>query len=445
MTESSLTNRKALAARAGVQFGGDRDLYEVFGYPRHLDVNAFVDLYTRQDIAKRIVNAYPDATWSEEPDFKGDEKFKASFGELKNKHRLWAAFHRLDRLVGLGHYGVLVLGLDGGEQMRTEAKRTDYNLLYVQPHSERTAQITQWEDNPRSPRFGMPKMYRITTGVNWTGSGAGQKTMNVHHSRCIHVAENALEDVSIGTPRLEPVYNRLMDLEKLLGGSAEMYWQNVAMLLAFMADADAEFSPEDKKDMESQLEEMQHGLRRALRLRGMDAKQLAPGLQGADPSPHVNIEMQMISGTTGVPQRILLGSESGELSSSQDENNWQSRNSERQSNFAGPDIIEPFIAKGRKLGFIEGRFDSIEWAEDDSLGEEKRAEIAAKKTASLKDYLTAAGAEEIVPISEFREKFLDLDANSHDSAEQLPDEADEADAEVTAQFNNHKARFNEQR
>ena len=50
-----------------------------------------------------------------------------------------------------------------------------------------------------------------------------------------------------------------------------------------------------------------------------------------------------------------------------------------------------------------------------------------------------------MPIPEFREKFLDLDANSRDAAEQLPDEADEADDEVTAQFNNHKARFNEQR
>ncbi|BAQ70866.1 hypothetical protein NHU_03740 [Rhodovulum sulfidophilum] len=59
----------------------------------------------------------------------------------------------------------------------------------------------------------------------------------------IHIAERALEDESIGTPRLERVWNRLMDLDKLLGGSAEMYRQNVAMLMHLKADLAVQWDP----------------------------------------------------------------------------------------------------------------------------------------------------------------------------------------------------------
>lgn len=429
-----ITKRAKLAQSAGQHFGGERDLYEVLGYPRHVEVNAMAALYNRQDIAARVVDAYPDATWREEPHVKGTPEFVEAFQQLCKTARLWRMFHRLDRVTGLGHYGVLFLGLDGGEQPHLPATGNDYNLLYLQPHSERTAQITRWEDDPSSPRYGKPLMYRLTTGVNWTGAGAGQKTLNVHHSRVVHVAERPMEDESIGTPRLEGVFNRLMDLDKLLGGSAEMYWQNVAMLLAFMADSEAEFEPEDKAEMEQQIEEMQHGLRRSLRLRGMTAQQLAPGLQGSDPTGQIDKQIEVIGGTKGIPKRLLTGSERGELASSQDENNWAGRVAERREQFAGPSIVEEFIKKGATLGFLPTGFKEVFWDEQDTLGEEVRANIADRKASALQRYAATPGSELIVSPEEFR-SWLGEEADL-----QMPEETedDELDDQVVMQFRNTK-------
>ena len=432
---SSLTPRARLSHLAGQHFGGQRDLYEVMGYPRQLTPEDYADDYLRQDIAARIIDAFPDATWRESPEIVASDEFAQAFEALDNRHQVWRTFHRLDRLTGMGHYGVLLLGLDGGEPMSQPAEGNDYNLLYLQPHSERTAQITRWEDDPQSPRYGMPVLYRITTGTNWTGTGAGRKSMTVHHSRVIHVAERALEDVSIGTPRLERIYNRLMDLDKLLGGSAEMYWQNVAMMMAFLAEADSEIEPEDRDAMKAQFEEMQNGLRRFLTLQGTDAKNLAPGLQGSDPANHIEKQLDVIAGATGIPKRILMGSESGELASSQDENNWAARISERREQFAGPTVVEAFIGKAQRLGVLPRGFEGIEWPEADTLGEKGRAEIADKKAGALQKYLSAVGGDIIVTPDEFR-AWLGEEPMPQVSGDDL----DESDPQVVSMMGRRRGR-----
>lgn len=399
---SDSVSRRRLQSAAGVHMDGQRDLYEVMGYPRTLTVESYADVYSRQDIAGRIVDAFPDATWREVPDFKATQAFVDKWKALDKRVKLWRAFHRLDRLMNIGHYGVMVLGLDGGEPMSEPADGSDYDLLYVQPHGERTAEITQWESDPNSPRFGQPKMYRIRTGTNWTGVGGGERVINVHHSRTIHVAERALEDISIGIPRLERIYNRLMDLDKLLGGSAEMYWQNVAMIMAFIAQADSEIEPTDREEMKEQLEEMQNRLRRFLTLQGVDAKNLAPSMQGASPGEHIEKQIDVIAGASGIPKRILIGNEAGELASSQDETAWAARIAERREQFATPTILEAFIGKGQRLGFLPDGFDDAEWPEADTLGETGRAEVALKKSQAVQAFSSAAGATLLVSEDEFR-------------------------------------------
>ena len=419
----------------GKHFGGQRDLYEVMGYPRLLDANDYAEIYKRGDIAGRIVDAYPDATWREPPRVEGDAAFVRELQEIIDKFRLWRVLHRLDRLMNLGHYGVLVFGLDGGEPLHIPAQYGNYSLLYLQPHSERTAEITQWEADPTNERYGMPKMYRITTGVNWTGSGGGQRVVNVHHSRVLHVAERPLEDVSIGMPRLERVFNRLMDLDKLLGGSAEMYWQNVAMLIALVADAETDWTEQDPEAVSKQMEDMQHGLRRFLRLQGIEPKNIAPGLQGSDPGSHIDKQIDIIAGASGIPQRILLGSERGELASGQDETNWINRIAERREQFAGPTVIDGVIDKLYRFGVVPAGYNECVWDDEDSLGEEKRAEIADKRAGAIQKYMGTPGAELIVSPQEFRETLGYEGAVEQEGEEDF----DTDDDEVVTQFNRFRA------
>lgn len=401
-TDSTLIPRRRLANLAGQHFSGDRDLYQTMGYPRYLTATDYVDSYLRQDIAAAIVDAYPDGTWREPPKITANDTLADEWRAIDDRMKLWRTLHRLDRLAGLGHYSVLLMGLDGGQPMEQPVKGQGFNLLYVQPHSERTAQVVAWDDDPTSARYGKPLKYRITTGVNWTGTGAGQKSLTVHHSRVIHVAERALEDESIGTPRLERVWNRLMDLDKLLGSSAEIYWQNSAMIMQLKADLEVQWDPEEADALTTQIDEMQNGLRRWLRTRGIEANNIAPGLQGSDASNTIDKLIDIIAGAVRIPQRILMGNEAGELASSQDENNWAGRIQERREQFASPTIAEPFIRQLQKYGILTGGAFGLEWPESDTLGEDARAEIALKKAQAVATFANAPGSELIATPEEMR-------------------------------------------
>ena len=405
MTDDSVIARRIKLG--GEHFNGDRDVYETCGYPRELDVKKMRERFDRGDIAHAIVTAYPDATWREKPPLKAPEAITAQWNALDKRLGLWGRIKRLDTLTQLGHYGVLLLGLDGGEPLDTPATGSNYKLLYAQPHSSRTAEITEWETNTSSPRFGAPKTYRITTGNEWTGTGGGQRVLTVHHSRVIHVVDGALESDYIGEPLLQRGYNRLMDIEKLAGGSAEIFWQNAAQILAFIASADAEFDEKDAEKMQSQIDEMQHKLRRALRLRGVDVKNIAAGLQGSTPRDHFNVQIDLLAATYRVPKRILIGNEAGELASTQDETAWQSRIAERRTFYADPCVLHPLISRLQQFGVLPSGDVEIDWPETDALGEKGRAEVAEITSRAVNQYTAAraSGGEDVLAPDEFRNIF----------------------------------------
>ena len=71
------------------------------------------------------------------------------------------------------------------------------------------------------------QIFNPLTGTTVGDTGRESDTVAIPWQRCIHVAENTIEDDVFGQPRLARVLNRIDDLNKVLGASAELYWQNV--------------------------------------------------------------------------------------------------------------------------------------------------------------------------------------------------------------------------
>ena len=93
--------------------------------------------------------------------------------------------------------------------------------------------------------------------------------------------------------------------------------------------------------LKDEIEKYTHNLERTMRLQGIEIENLSPTV--ASPAAHVKALVQAISGSTGIPYRKLLGSERGELASSQDETSWDSVVEQRQNQYAEPMILRPFI------------------------------------------------------------------------------------------------------
>jgi hypothetical protein len=422
---SAVTSRAQLQSKLGLSYEGDRNLYTALGYPTSLSFARYNSRFARQDVARRVITAFPEATWKTKPIIRDDleskqSAFEKAVKELVDDHNLYHYLYRLDILSRIGQYGVMLLGLSGTANDKAlknpvfeKRGKKGHSLLYLQPYSQEHASITKLVKEVKDERFGLPELYDVTVSVetsNISGVTSGRvvtsesRTLEVHWSRLIHVTPDAMESDVYGTPVLKAIYNRLQDLELVSGGSSEMFWRGAFPGISFEADGDVELPSESA--MEDEIEDYIHGVSRYLRLQGVKTRTLEPNIVSA--KDQINVIISLISGATGIPQRILMGSERGELASTQDKANWEDRVDERRTNFAEPMILRPTIDRFIDLGILpepkDGSY-SVSWPDISALTLEQKSEVAERFAKALKAYIEA-GVHEVVPPVSFLVDFM---------------------------------------
>lgn len=446
-----LRQRRAL----GETFGGDRDLYDTLGYDKNPTVDDYWQRYLRQDLARTIVDAPAQTTWREKPDVTDDENdesqtsFEENVETLFREHELQARLDAVDRLAGIGHFGVLVMGFKDGapleEPVNDAALSGPDDLAYLMPIAE--DRVDDWElvDDDSDERFGLPESYDIDFSnrdrLSDSVFDSQENVREVHHERVIHVpAGNTLDNVLMGRPRLEAVFNRLQDLEKVVGASSEAMWRAADYGLALQADAEhaGKLSDTQKENTEQELQKWYHGLQPFLRLSGFDVEKLDG--DDVDPSGIFEALIKLIAGEAGIPQRILTGSERGELASTQDRASWLGRISERQTNFAEPKILRPLLDALVEFGVVaepkggdegdSGREYEVEWPNLFELSDTEKAEIAKQKAQALKAARNPNSAQPIMSPGEIRAEVFDMDPElgaEVDIDENLPGDGGDGD------------------
>jgi hypothetical protein len=401
----TLMTRAGLANISGLSFGGKRDLYEALGYQRTLLPRDYRSRYERSGIAKRIVEALPAACWrgemelieDEDPDVSTD--FEAAFDDLNDRLHVWNTLRRVDVLAGLGRYACLLIGAPDALDKELPRSFDADEILYLTPYGEEDATVDTWVDDALDPRYGQALTY------SFTRIGATDRRARiVHWSRVVHVVDGQLDDPIFGTPRLQAVWNYLDDLEKVVGGGSEAFWLRVNQGLHFDLDPSLELDSGEAQKVKDAAEELAHGIRRTMATRGMKMDVL--GSDVSNFNSQVEALMTLIAGTTGIPKRILIGSERGELSSTQDRTEWGERVSERRESFVGPSIIRPFVDLLIEHGVLpEPESYVIRWPEMAKLDDMQRAEIAGKWAG-----LNGAMQETVVTGAEIRDRVLGLEA-----------------------------------
>lgn len=420
---SGLISTLRLGFRKGLTHLGKRDLYEIFGYPQNVTYELNYIKYQRGDIAARIVEAYPDACWSSPPILQNDKEssernsWEQEVDELFDSISLFDNIRQADMLAQIGRYSILFIGYVDGQTDLTQPVTRASSVAYVKAFSEKTAKIKQKVADPTDPRFGLPEIYDIYVEDN--------KTIPVHYTRVIHILERNLDDSIYGCSILERIYNRLEDWEKVIGSSAEIWWLNSRGGFSLEADSDADLGSDDEKEeLKKQVEAYQHNLTRMIRTKGLSVKPLVQEVDS--PKDNVSVIISAISGATGIPQRILVGSERGELASSQDEKNWVKRIEERRIKFCEPvilnKIVDSFIAYG-----VLSKIDMYEWEWSNlvNIDEKTRSETAKNKASAIATYANSPEADWIVSPRQFVEEVLGLEYKEDELAEIIAKEQKE--------------------
>lgn len=433
---SQLVGRMNLALRLGQQFSGDRNLYDALGYKRELSFQDYYTQYKRQDIAKAIIDRPVNKTWEGdltllESSDEEETQLERQWKELVKKLGLKNKFARLDKLTGLGRYGILLLGLNDiqkKEDWQNPVQGSNKKLLYVKPISENHVSIEKFENKASNERYGLPTIYNITVANPETKS---ESELRVHHSRVLHVTDDCLMNELEGTPRLEAVYNRLYDLEKLVGGSAEMFWRGARPGYSGKLDKDHQFTEQDDEKLKEQMDEFDHNLRRTMIQQGLEMKELAP--QVADPQNHVDVQIQMISAEKGIPKRILVGSERGELASSEDKNQWFSFIQGRREEFAESQIIRPFIDRCQQYGILPEAAEEyeVQWQDLFAPSTKEKVDVGKVRAEALKQYAAEPMSQGVVPPEAFLKLFLGLSEEEAELVKEMMEQQMVEQEEVT--------------
>lgn len=415
---AQVASRMALARTVGTQtYGGVRNIYQALGYMDNITYQDYYNRYKRQDMAKAIIDRPAMITWSgkltlSEPDIVGGD-FQKAWDDLNKEIKIKSRLVRFDKLVQVGRYGVLLLGLDDVSNVDAFSRPVasgKRRLLYLKPYGEGSAKILEYDKDVNSPRYGLPMLYSLGgTSTESSITVEDTRPLKVHHSRIIHVAGDLLESEIFGTPKLEAVFNRLMDLEKLVGGDAEMFWRGARPGFAGKVDPEFMMTDATKKDLQDQINEYEHDLRRILVNEGVNLEALEQ--QIADPKNHVDVQISMISAVTSIPKRILIGSERGELSSGQDRSEWLSFVETRRRDYAEPLILRPVVDKFIEYEILpkpkEDQY-TIQWEDLLSLTEKDRMEIGKGRSMALRDYSNSPVASSMIPFQAFVKYFLGL-------------------------------------
>jgi len=412
LVASVISSRARLASLAGLTYGGKRDIFAVCGYDRVLVPQMYRDRYRRNAVAGRIVEAKPQATWRGGAEVIEDEdpdtftEFEQEWELLETRLKIWSVLQRADIVSGLGQYGVILIGAPGELTTPLPELSDPESIGYLQVFAEEDAVINEFERDATNPRWGLPLYYMLrrvppsgASGQTTAFSTVGRKA---HWTRCIHIADGLLDDNVYATPRLERVWNLLDDLEKVTGGGSEAFWKRADAGIQLNVDSELDFDEKDQEKTEQQLEDYLHKYRRSILTRGIEMKNL--GSQVANFKGPMDAIISQISAGTGIPQRILMGSERGELASNQDRDNWAERVTDRRNAFAGPLVVKQLVDRLIDHGALpEPKKYEVRWPEIQNLDVLQRAQVA-----TLWAQLNTDAKEKVVDANEIRDRLLGL-------------------------------------
>lgn len=313
---------------AGVMGGLDnkrKTAWFEYGYPTELEDQDFFRAYRRHGIAFGAVNKLHGACWSTDPwvieGESQDEKRKETAWEREVKAALpddfWHQFAEADRRRLVGRYAALVLLLRDSKPLNTPAVGGRKVLDEVVPVWQGAISVSRSD-----PETGKPLMYSYKDINN--------KQHEVHPDRVVILGDMSADAIGF----LEPGYNSVVNLEKIEGGSGESFLKNASRQPHINFDKDVNLhqlasmvGAKDPSGIQGRVDEVAQGLAqgidKALVTQGATATMLTANVP--DPKPHYEINVNTAAAAWDIPAKILVGNQTGERASTEDQKYWAAR------------------------------------------------------------------------------------------------------------------------
>lgn len=380
--EQFLVNALAEIGRGRSLYGGRQGntkrtkLYEEFGYPDQLTFDHYYRAYERNPVAYAAVHKLLESCWTDKPTIiDGDENkestettsWEKAATKLLNKH--WAKIKDADRRNLVGRYSALLIQFKDGREWKEPvdsnvvSRLRDKAIVKLIPAWESQIKPGNFDTDTMSETYGEPINYQFNEQpVGDDGTYGPVRSITVHPDRVIILCEGSEdENMLSGVPFLRAGYNKLLDLEKISGGSAEGFLKNASRQLGISFDAQTDMAAIAKMAKEAGYENLGEAMNdKMMKLnRGTDSALVTQSgttsvlsVAAADPSPSWTVTANEFTSSVQCPFTIQFGQQTGRLASDEDKTDWAKRcNSRRWGHQTS--VVTKFIERCWKTGVIE--------------------------------------------------------------------------------------------
>lgn len=392
-----------------------RDYERECGYPATITLEQYHRAYQRNGFCQRIVHLMPDECAQLAPEItekdseEAETPWEATFKEHAQSVNLWHYIQEADKQAGIGRYGILLIGLSDGKKLSEPATRgKGLRVIYMRPYAEGEVSIVRYVNDPTNARYGKPEFYQINTidlsGENETGAvmptiDAVPDTLQVHWSRVLHFSDSG---EVLSQPRLKRTWNWAhVDLSKLVGGGAEMFWRGAFPGFFFSVDPSVDMADEDKKTAikESSFSYF-NTLTRAMHMQGVTVQQLNPVI--ADPTAQFSLILQLCAISENCPLPVFTGAQPGGLSADsgiRGSDEWSIRKQARRDRYLIPKIIRAYIDMMIQYGVLGPMAYEVVYKDPHTLTAAEKATNALMWIKTISEYITKGCDTLISPLS----------------------------------------------
>lgn len=402
-----------------------------YGFPEQVTYENLYALYRRGGIAHGAVEKLVGKCWQTNPEIiegdDADESENETAWEKKSKqvftNRFWRSFSEADRRRLVGRYAGILLHVNDSlawDQPVTKGKM----LQKVTVAWAGSLTVGDWGTGLNSKTYGQPKMWQYAERL----PNGSSRRVNIHPDRVFILGDYS--DDAIGF--LEPAYNAFVSLEKVEGGSGESFLKNAARQLSINFDKEAKLDELARAygvDY-SELNEIYDKVAREMNI-GNDSVLITQGANVApivaavsDPSPTYNVNLQTAAAALDIPTKILVGMQTGERASTEDQKYFNTRCQSRRGDLSFE--IEDFCDKLIELSILDPVSQkTVIWDDLNAQSDSEKLD-AAQKMSQINSASIGTG-EQVFTGEEIR-----VAAGYEGSPEPLPEvDDDEEESEVT--------------
>lgn len=348
LNDVRLARARAMAFNPGMGLDAKREsAWCEYGFKDELTFDDLYKLYRRGGIAHGAVNKLVGLCWKTNPeviqgDPDDDSRTETSWEKSSKRqvftHRFWRAFAEADKRRLVGRWSALLLHVRDSKSW-SESVTKGRGLAKITPVWRSALQVKSRDKD------GNITMWQYTE----TQSDGNTVQRDIHAERVFILGD--MSDDAIGF--LEPGYNACVSLEKVEGGSGESFLKNAARQLNVNFEKEIDFnnlaslynvSVSDLQDKFNEAAlEVNRGNDVLLTTQGASVTPLVTAV--ADPSPTYDVNLQTFSSSVDMPTKIIVGMQTGERASSEDQKYMNSRCQSRREDlsFDIEDMVDKLI------------------------------------------------------------------------------------------------------